>query len=125
VRLLLDSHTIYWWIEDPGRIAVYCRNLICDPANEIFFSPVSIWELFIKVSKGKLKVPFDLADRLTDYGIIELPVTAVHASRTLSLPRIHDDPFDRMLIAQTLVEGLVLATRDTTIKRYDVPTIEA
>jgi len=70
-------------------------------------------------------VPFDLADRLTDCGIIELPITAVYASRTLCLPRIHNDPFDWMLIAQTLVEGLVLATRDATIKRYDVPTIEA
>jgi len=125
MRILLDSHTIYWWIEDPSLMAAHCRNRICDPENEIFFSPASIWELFIKVSKGKLKVPFDLADQLKDYGIIELPIISEHAQRAASLPRIHDDPFDRRLIAQTLIESLVLATRDAVIKRYTVPTIDA
>jgi len=96
-----------------------------DSTNEVFFSPASIWELGLKVAKGKLRLPLDIASVLESDGIVELPISAAHATRTLALPPLHFDPFDRMLIAQTLVEGLVLATRDQAIHRYDVPVIEA
>jgi len=125
MRILFDSHALYWWTEEPHRCPLHLQNLIRDPENELFFSPASIWELSIKAARGKLRLSPRMIADIKAEGIIELPITTKHAVLVASLPRIHDDPFDRMLIAQTLVEGLVLATRDATIKRYDVPTIEA
>lgn len=125
MRVLLDSHVLLWWIDDPARLASPLRNVMHDPANEVFFSPASIWELGLKMAKGKLRVPLNLVPALASDGIVELPISAAHVTRTLTLPTVHFDPFDRLLIGQALVEGLVLATRDETIHRYDVPVIEA
>lgn len=125
MRLLLDSHVLIWWLEDPKLLHRRLRPLLHDSSNEAFFSAASIWELGLKIAKGKLRLPANFADLLTADGYDELPVTATHAVRTLSLPSIHPDPFDRLLIAQALCEGLVLATRDACIQRYDVPVIEA
>lgn len=125
MRLLLDSHVLLWWLEDPKLLDRKLQTILHDPRNEAFFSPASIWELGLKVAKGNLQFPSNFTDILLADGFDELPVTSAHAMRTLTLPRIHLDPFDRMLIAQTLCEGLVLATREATISRYDVPTIKA
>lgn len=125
MRLLLDSHVLIWWLEDPNLLDAKLKALLRDNTNEAYFSPASIWELGLKSSKGQLHMPSSFADHLISDGINELAVTAVHAMRSLTLPHIHFDPFDRMLVSQALCEGLVLATRDTTVMRYDVPTIEA
>ncbi|WP_221030707.1 type II toxin-antitoxin system VapC family toxin [Actomonas aquatica] len=125
MRLLLDSHVLIWWLEDPRQLSPELRPLLQDPGNTAYFSPASIWELGLKVAKGKLRIPSDFTAILVDDGFDELPVTAAHATHTLSLPPLHSDPFDRLLIAQALCEGLVLATRDAWIPRYDVPTIQA
>jgi PIN domain nuclease of toxin-antitoxin system len=125
VRLLLDSHVLLWWLQDPRLLDRKLQAVLQDPGNEAFFSPVSIWELGLKVAEGKLRFPAALTDHLLADGFDELPVVTAHAMRILTLPHIHLDPFDRMLIAQSLCEGLVLATRDAAISRYDVPTIPA
>lgn len=125
MRLLLDSHVLLWWLEDPKFLDRKLEAILHDPKNEAYFSPVSIWELGLKVAKGNLTFPSNFTEILLADGFDELTVTSTHAIRTLALPRIHLDPFDRMLIAQALTEGLVLATRDAHISRYDVPTIQA
>lgn len=125
MRVLLDSHVVLWWLSDPALLAAPFRAALQDPDNDVFFSPASIWELGLKTAKGKLRLPLDLVSALETDGIVEMPISAAHTTRTLNLPPLHFDPFDRLLIAQTLVEGLVLATRDQAIHRYDVPVIEA
>ncbi|ATC65141.1 PIN domain nuclease [Nibricoccus aquaticus] len=125
MRLLLDSHVLIWWLENPDRIAKPLRDAISDPTNDVFFSAASIWELTIKSSLNRLRLPPSFVTLLRHDGLDELEINTSHAQATASLPPIHGDPFDRMLIAQALTEGLVLATRDATIMRYDVPVIEA
>ena len=95
------------------------------PENEIFLSAASVWELGLKVARQKLRLPADYASHLLVHGMAELPVTIAHASRATTLTPLHGDPFDRLLIAQALEEGLVLVTSDQAIMRYDVPTLEA
>jgi PIN domain nuclease of toxin-antitoxin system len=122
---LLDSHVLIWWLESPDRIAKPVRDAISDPANDILFSVASIWELSIKSALNRLRLPPSYVTLLRQEGIDELEITTSHALATVSLPLIHGDPFDRLLIAQTLTEGLMLATTDRTIMRYDVPVMEA
>jgi PIN domain nuclease of toxin-antitoxin system len=125
VKILTDSHVLLWWLDDPKRIALPARALIADPANVVFFSAASIWEIGLKSSKGKLRIDGDVVAALQADGFEPLPVTMAHAARSLALPDTHGDPFNRMLIAQALADGLVLATRDRLILQYDVPTLEA
>lgn len=125
MRLLLDSHVIVWWLDDPSRLTGSVRAAIQNPANGVSFSAASIWELSLKSAKNQLRLPPNLLSVLKDDGFDELPVTSAHAMLASSLPALHGDPFDRLLIAQALAEGLVLATRDRAIVRYDVPVMEA
>jgi PIN domain nuclease of toxin-antitoxin system len=99
----------------------FLDRLRSDP--DIYLSAVSVWEIAIKQSAGKLTGPVDLAERVRDMGFRELPITNSHAVVAGRLPMHHRDPFDRMLIAQATVEGLTLATRDPDIPRYDVDTL--
>ena len=126
MRILADSHVLVWWLDDPQRlIAPPLYHALQDPANDVLFSAASVWELSLKSAKGQLRLPATFVTLLKADGFDELPVTARHAISTSSLPSLHGDPFDRILIAQALVEGLVLATRDRTIMRYDVPVLDA
>lgn len=125
MRILADSHVLIWWLDDPGKLHPLTRAAIQDSENILFFSAASIWEIGLKVAKGHLKVPPGLTAMLRADGFDELPVTAAHAEAALLLPPFHQDPFDRMLIAQTLREGLVLATQDRLIVQYDVPVLQA
>ncbi len=125
MRLLLDSHVVVWWSLYPGRLGGETRAAIASPENEVFLSAASVWELNLKIAKQKLALPEDYAARLFADGIEALPVTVEHAVRTAQLPRLHGDPFDRLLIAQALVEGLMIVTSDREIARYDVPVLEA
>ncbi len=112
-------------MENPQRVAPPARAAIADPANEVYFSAASVWEIGLKVGKDKLRIDGDFVALLEADGFEQLSVTTAHAARSLTLPAMHGDPFDRMLIAQALVEGLVLATHDPVIAQYDVPVIDA
>jgi len=125
VRLLLDSHVVVWWSVYPGRLRASTREAIISPDNEVLLSAASIWELGLKIARQKLVLPDNYESRLMAAGLEELPVTIAHTSRAMTLPPLHGDPFDRLLIGQALEEGLVLVTSDREIVRYDVPTMEA
>lgn len=124
MRILLDSHTLLWWMNDPERIKPSARQEIADPLNEVLASAVSIWEIGLKQSKGKLRIPDNFVNFLPENGILTLPFTATHAQGSLSLPPIHGDPFDRALVAQCQLESLTFATRDTVIKSYNIGILE-
>ncbi len=125
MRLLLDSHVIVWWALYPGRLRASTRAAIAAPENEVVISAASVWELGLKIARQKLSLPDNYAAMLLGDGFVELPVGIGHAQRAMSLPPLHGDPFDRLLIAQALAVGLLLVTSDQAIHRYDVPTLEA
>lgn len=125
MRLLLDSHVIVWGGAFPARLRPETQAALRSPANEVFLSAASVWELGLKVARGKLTLPPDYAARLLAVGFKELPVTVAHADRALRLPPLHGDPFDRLLIAQALAEGMILVTSDRAITSYDVPILPA
>ncbi|MGA3564167.1 type II toxin-antitoxin system VapC family toxin [Melissospora conviva] len=123
MNLLLDTHVALWAITgDPTLGAELLDRLRHEP--DIFLSPVTLWEITIKQSTGKLAGPPDLAERVRDMGFRELPVTHAHAIAAGRLPSLHRDPFDRMLVAQAITEGLTLASRDASIALYDVDVLK-
>lgn len=117
MRLLLDTHVVLWWLAD-RRLSREAHAAIADPANLVAVSAASAWEMSIKKAFGKLHAPDDLAAQLGSNGFTPLPISIEHAAMASSLPRHHDDPFDRMLIAQALVEELTLVTRDERLATY-------
>jgi len=124
MRILLDSHTALWWMDDPGKLTKEARDAIADPANQVFLSAVSVWELGLKRLKGKLKLPANFAELLKADGVDELVFTHSHATQSLGLPPIHGDPFDRALIAQCQLESLHFATRDRFASGYEIAVLE-
>jgi PIN domain nuclease of toxin-antitoxin system len=125
MRILLDSHTLLWWMDDPEKLSPAARAAIADPRNEVLASAVSIWEIGLKRSKGKLRIPENFADFLPENGILELPFSSAHAQASISLPAIHGDPFDRALIAQCQLESLTFATRDGVMGDYNIAVLVA
>ena len=123
MKILLDSHAAVWWLASPEKLTAKARSLIADPANQLTVSAASIWELQLKIAKGKLQMPAEFAEHLWDGGFEELPVRASHVSGLTNLPPIHQDPFDRILIAQAISEGMSLMTRDRLIHQYPVPLL--
>lgn len=124
-RLLLDTHTFLWWLDKPEQIAATAQQAIADLGNEVFLSVVSLWEISIKASIGKMNMPVDLLGQAKLHNFQILQINADHALKTYTLPLHHGDPFDRLLIAQSMVEGLVLITRDKYIPQYGIPLIVA
>ena len=124
MRLLLDTHTIIWWADDQP-LAEAAAAAIRSPDNAKFVSAASIWEAEIKVQLGKLQLEVDLAAGSLAHGFEALLITFDHARAAGRLPRHHDDPFDRMLVAQAQLEGLTIVTRDPVFDRYAVPVIKA
>ncbi len=125
MRLLLDSHVIVWWLDDDDALTPDARSQIAATDNDIFFSAASVWELAIKRASGKLDLndpefPDSLV-RLDHFS--SLPVNDLHAVRAAALPKHHGDPFDRMLIAQAVSEGLTIVTHDRKFAAYDVPVL--
>ena len=125
MKLLVDSCVIVWWLQNPELLSSQARTAIADPTNDVIFSAASVWELGLKIGKGKLRMPLEFAGVLLGDGFSSLSVTVEHAFRSLALPSLHGDPFDRILIAQALEEGLVLVTRDANIQRYPLPVLVA
>jgi PIN domain nuclease of toxin-antitoxin system len=121
--LLLDSHALLWWEEDDTRLSERARERMERPDSEVLFSAVSLWELAIKQALGKLRLPDSLMSRLAEEGFRELSITAAYGLLAGELPRHHNDPFDRMLVAQARSEGLTIVTADRRIAAYDVPVL--
>jgi PIN domain nuclease of toxin-antitoxin system len=124
VRLLLDTHVLLWATMNSPKLAAPARRLLNDPDNELLFSAVSIWEIAIKNRLGRphfMVDPLVLRNGLLSSKYGELAITSVHGAATESLPLLHHDPFDRLLIAQATSEGLVLLTSDKDILRYPGP----
>ncbi len=124
MRLLLDTHAFLWWVLDDPQLVQTARTAISDPNNQLFFSAVSSWEISIKASLGKLKLPRQpqqfFQQQLTDNRFELLPITVEHTVAIYHLPHHHRDPFDRLLIAQCHVENLSLITNDSLIQQYAV-----
>jgi PIN domain nuclease of toxin-antitoxin system len=124
VKLLLDSHAYLWWLADDPRLPSAARAAVADPANVVLVSAASIWEIEIKRSLGRLEAgEHDLVAEIQANRFAELPVTARHAEAAARLRRHHDDPFDRMLVAQSQLDGLVCVTRDPAFQAYGVPCL--
>jgi PIN domain nuclease of toxin-antitoxin system len=124
MKLLLDTQLLLWAAGEPGRLPTSARRLISDSSNDLMFSAASIWEVVIKNALGRPDFraePQRLRRGLLDNGYSELPVTGQHAVTVDSLPPMHKDPFDRMLVAQAISEGVVLLTSDTQLGRYPGP----
>lgn len=124
MRLLLDTHALLWWLADEG-LAAQAREAIADPGNLVVVSAVSAWEISIKKELGKLTAPDDLEYQVQTGGFTQLPITIAHGMAAGRLARHHDDPFDRMLIAQSVAEGLTIVTRDKRFSDYNIALMPA
>ena len=124
MKLLLDTHLLLWAAGSPDRLPAAARSLLEDPQNEPIFSSASLWEVAIKHGLGRADFRVDarlLRRGLLDNGYGELPITSEHAVALDSLPSIRNDPFDRILIAQSMVEGVTLSTADPLVAQYPAP----
>jgi len=124
VRLLLDTHILLWAAAEPERLSRAAQSLLENVNNELIFSAVSLWEIAIKTARGRedFRVDAGLLRRdLFDNGYAELAMTGAHAAALTGLPPFHKDPFDRMLIAQAMIEGLTLVTSDPAVAKYPGP----
>lgn len=119
--LLLDTHAFLWWMD--GTLDPPVLDAVADPNTIVALSAVSVFEIAYKVARGRLATPEEPLDAMRTAGFDPLPVSVDHAHRAGTLPLHHRDPFDRMLIAQAQIEGLVVVTRDRMIGRYDVPVL--
>lgn len=118
---LLDTHFLVWILIDDSHISKAARTILTDPRNRLIFSVASIWELSIKHARRPKFIPIDpsvIRHKLLEDGYIELPISGEHVLAAGALPPIHKDPFDRLLIAQSTIEGIVLLTADKGIATY-------
>ena len=125
MNYLLDTHVLVDLLIAPQRVGQPVRRLLADSLNDVVVSAISGWEIAIKTSVGKLSLPADLEPELLRAGIRSLDVTLADGLRAGALPRHHNDPFDRMLVAQAQRRGLTLVTRDAMLAAYGVPILAA
>lgn len=121
MKLLLDTHILLWAAGEPDKLSDRTRDMLLDPRTVLYFSPVSIWEVVVKQGLGRDDFRVDvhrLRKMLVVRGYVELPVTSEHALRVASLPLLHKDPFDRILIAQARSEGMALLSADAAVAAY-------
>lgn len=121
MNLLLDTHVLLWAASEPQRLSAKARTLLLDPANQLVFSAASLWEISIKSSLDRTDFKVDarrLWRMLLVNGYRELPITSEHTVAVNELPALHKDPFDRILVAQARVEGLLLLTSDKRVAKY-------
>ncbi len=120
MNLLLDTHVLIWSLENNAALSGNARDAIVDGNNMVFVSAVSVWEISIKKAMGKLIAPDNLQEEIELHRFTPLNINIEHANLAGKLPAIHKDPFDRMLIAQAMIEKLTLVTGDKIIPQYDV-----
>lgn len=127
MKILLDTHVFLWWIEDNPQLSDVARAAIEDGAHELFFSAASGWEIAIKSQIGKLRLPDNLEQFITEQlfrnNFAVLPIQLSHTLHVHALPLLHRDPFDRILIAQSTIEKMPILTIDSQISQYKVQTI--
>lgn len=127
MKLLLDTHTFLWFINGSDELSKHARKLIEARDNTRFLSVGSLWEMAIKVGLGKLKVPLPFTQLVHEHvrgnAIELLSLQAEHLDEQRTLPFHHDDPFDRLIIAQAIVEGMVIVSRDGTFETYPITTV--
>lgn len=126
MKVLLDTHTFLWWDNEPSKLSAPAFAVIQDPANVILLSVVSVWEILIKTQLGKLRCTPPLAAVVSHQqanGLTTLSVTLDHVLALETLPQVHKDPFDRLLVAQATIEGAVLLSKDTIFGQYPVQVV--
>jgi PIN domain nuclease of toxin-antitoxin system len=124
MKLLLDTHILLWSISESRRLSASARELLGRTESQLVFSVASLWEVAVKTAQGKIGFRVDVSvmrRNLIENGYEELAVTGAHVAGLAGLPTIHKDPFDRMLVAQALVEGVTLITSDATVALYPGP----
>ena len=125
MKLLLDTHALLWWLDDPGLLSVEARRAIARGDNAVFVSAAAAWEIAIKTAMGRLQAPENLEEVMAAERFEPLPITLAHALAVGGLPTIHQDPFDRIQIAQAGHENLTMVTRDPLIQQYPISSIAA
>jgi len=123
VKLLLDTHVLIWLFEENPCLNSKARTLLADRAHALTVSVVSVWEISIKQALGRLQVPDNIVALLELNRVRLLPVSVEHAYAVRSLPLLHGDPFDRMLVTQALLEDLTIVTHDKNVQAYPVPCL--
>lgn len=124
MKLLLDTHLLLWAAQGVEHLPVDARTVMSEPENELLFSVASLWEIIIKCGLGREDFKVDprvLRRGLLDNGYLELPILSEHVVAVMTLPPIHRDPFDRLLVAQAIVEGITLLTADIQVAKYAGP----
>ncbi len=127
IKILLDTHVLLWVAGEPKQLSAQARKLLEDPQNQLYFSVASLWEVSIKNKLGRTDFKVDLPvlrRNLLDYGFEEIAINSTHTLAVEVLPNIHKDPFDRMLIAQAIAEGITLMTADSVVAEYPVAVIK-
>jgi PIN domain nuclease of toxin-antitoxin system len=124
VRVLLDTHTLFWAVDAPAMLSPTATTTLQDPVNELLVSAATIWEVAIKVGNGKLKLsrPYRawMNQALADLGATLLPITVEYADAQAALPKHHGDPFDRLMIAQSLIDSIPIVGLDAAFDSYGV-----
>ncbi len=127
MKLLLDTHAFLWWVSDNPKLSPRARRLIAAGTNHVFFSAASAWEIAINTGLGRLTVAGDLQEFMLEQlrlnGFEVLPIHLKHALLIHRLPPHHSDPFDRMLVAQAMAEGLAILSADPALGRYRVRVV--
>jgi PIN domain nuclease of toxin-antitoxin system len=124
MRALIDTHALLWALSEPKRLPDKVRDILVGPEHSIYVSAATLWEICIKVALKKLSAkPHDILQEVSSLGFEELPVYSRHTLRLLELKAHHRDPFDRMLVAQALEEGLTLISHDPALSRYEAPIL--
>lgn len=122
MKYLLDTHVLLWWLDGDKRLSEKFKKIIEDTSSIKLVSVVSIWEIIIKVQSNKLSIKTSLDNLIKKIGFPVLNIDIIHTLELIKLPRIHKDPFDRMLVAQAKSEDCILLTDDKNIKKYRVST---
>ncbi|WYL98019.2 MAG: type II toxin-antitoxin system VapC family toxin [Gloeotrichia echinulata IR180] len=125
MNYLLDTHTLLWWLNNDQKLCIEAKQIISNPENLIFVSAVSAWEISIKKAIGKLSAPDNFEEAISVNCFESLLITIEHGWKAGSLPNYHNDPFDRMLIAQAMIENLIIISRDAQFSQYGVNVIPA
>lgn len=124
-RLLLDTQVVLWWLGDDPSLGRKAKETIKDGSNEVYVSAATTWEISIKRALGKLQAPDDMDSIVEDERFLKLPISLYHGQMAGMLPPHHRDPFDRMLIAQALAEGLIIITSDGHFQKYGIRIMDA